>query len=298
MDKFRNYLGDIPTDTPVQSTSWQRPQNAWIEPGEDEGWVRWEGPIRPVKVGAAQESLLGDFMQLAESPPETIAGFVRKWGVLGLCRHGLPDTHLPRRSWVDLDLVDAIPCPVYRPIPSTPPREAVKLWRGFSSQAWAIHRAAGLIHTNRRVPDELWERLRDLYPPGLVITTEEYFRLRDIERSQESIEEHEFFLLGLAVQRWLQFGDVGVHVRWDSHKGTIKFGGTGLAGAIALQLALTCTSTGAFYICDGCLVTYIPDRRPTEGKNRYCDECRETGVPNKNRSQKFRDRQAALKQTE
>ena len=42
--------------------------------------------------------------------------------------------------------------------------------------------------------------------------------------------------------------------------------------------------------CSGCGIIYNPDRRPTATRRSYCRDCRESGVPERDASRKYRDR--------
>src|SRR5207247_2601592 len=41
------------------------------------------------------------FLELGEARSETIRDYARRWGVLGICRHGLPASHNPQRATPD-----------------------------------------------------------------------------------------------------------------------------------------------------------------------------------------------------
>lgn len=292
-DKFQTWLGELPTETPVQSTKWRKPANARVEEVGGEKWICWSGGNVDIRHGAAQEGLLLTFIRLADAEPKGFASYASKWGPLGLCHHDLPSTHVPRQSSEDLKTIDAEPCwPLkYLDDEGPPVRERVETWRKFASQASATHEAANLIRHGERVPDSLWERVRDLIPKSYAITDADFVEAA-IVRAQSSIDEYERFLLELVIRRWLRIGDVGVHVHWDDRTLKVRYGGTGLAGALALQLALTTTSTGAFYTCFNCNTSYIPEyRRPREGENNYCEDCRAAGA--KNRSRAYRQRRKA-----
>jgi hypothetical protein len=43
------------------------------------------------------EGLLKEFVRLADAPEERFLEFARKWGVFGICKHGLPASHNPGR---------------------------------------------------------------------------------------------------------------------------------------------------------------------------------------------------------
>jgi hypothetical protein len=72
---------------------------------------------------APRPSLLEGFVRLADAPPEQIHDFASKWGVLAVCRHGLPSSH-------------ASTCrPLRVPGRTVVYWEPLKVWRHFASEA-------------------------------------------------------------------------------------------------------------------------------------------------------------------
>ena len=75
------------------------PLDVAVREGEDGEWVAWR--VRaPGNVdygfarGERPEGCLAAFLSLEPAPLAEFAGFVRRWGVLGICAaHGLPGMH-------------------------------------------------------------------------------------------------------------------------------------------------------------------------------------------------------------
>lgn len=287
----RRYPGRIAESAPVQSTEWARPEKAWAEQDKKGRWIlKWSGHGGYAHTGAGQDALLASFMKLEEAAPEEVAAFIGRWGPLNLCKHGLPNTHLPRRMMNDLAEVDAVACEVNRARPAGEIGEPLERWHHFATQVHAIHRGARLAQGGNRITNEIWTKLADIGPPGMF--TEPDPETGEVEWVTTPAIDVAQRYLGIAIQRWLNYGDVGVHVSWSERKGHIRFGGTGLAGAIALQLALTSTATGAFYLCSACSVPFLPEKRtPRAGERHYCDSCREGDrIPARDRARDYRAR--------
>lgn len=278
---------------PLQRALIRVPQNVWFEDDDMGGSLCYRPDETSFKeVGAGQDRLLTDFMRLAEASPEDTVAFAEKFGVLELCRHNLPASHVPRRMWPDLAEDGSDACWAVRSLgQGGVTRERFTTWIRLASQARATHRAAGLLAHGDAVPDEDWNAIRDLLPQGMVITAREY-RSLGFEPREDSIQDQRKLLM-MALQRWLDLGDVGFRVRWEGTRPSFTYGGTGLAGAVALQLGLTCTSTFGFTICSFCHLPHTPRRRPRPGESNYCPDCRTDGVPGRVRQQRHRAKQTA-----
>lgn len=305
--KFLLYLDGVPLTSPAEKSGWGKPTK--IELSDDERWLIWGGESKEAGVGPAQENLLADFLSLSEASPHAVLKFSRRWGVLGICRHGKPSTHLPRRQWSELEEVGVRPCgPMRTRGLAGARREPVARWHHFAAQARSIHAAAGALLSGRRVADSGWQVMKEVFPAGWVLPDQEAAQAaalhehplpvaaghvdREVQpvsrqRRMEDANEKERRLLTFAVQRWLDWGDVRPVVRWNGPGGTLTFGGSSLFGALALQLALTTTKVGGFFLCSACRRAYVPERRP-RGERHFCAECHDAGVPGRLRAQRWR----------
>lgn len=54
--------------------------------------VKYGERLEPDQITMRRE-ILGGFLEMADADDQTILEYARKWGVLGLCRHGLPAAH-------------------------------------------------------------------------------------------------------------------------------------------------------------------------------------------------------------
>jgi hypothetical protein len=284
--------GLIAIPVPVNASAYQLPAEVRMEQ-DDDGWLlAWRGVGKQRQVGAGTERLLTDFMRLQDSEPGEIANFAANWGALTLCKHGKPQSHLPRRLWSDLDELDAAPCDVIRAYPDGWRREPVARWRHYASQAEAINRLARNLKSNRPTLIEDLHPLKDLFPDHIFDRSEPAPEQNESDAPEFSRAEHER-VLAVAIHAWLGMGDVGFHVTWRNEKSSLRFGGTNLFGALALQLALVSTGVGALIICSECKLPYNPERMPRAGELNYCFDCREAGIDARNRQRARRSRRRA-----
>ena len=135
--------------------------------------------------------------------------------------------------------------------------ESVSRWTHYASQAEAIHRLSRNLKDNRQISIEDLEPMEDLFPDHQFDQT--FDRTVDVRNPPGELtrEDHER-ILAVALHTWLGMGDVGFHVNWRKGKSSLRFGGTGLFGALALQLTLVSNGTGALIICSECTLPYIP----------------------------------------
>ncbi len=291
----RPVLNYLSLGEPVQQTGLRVPENVWFEDDRHGGSICYaQGGWSPRKSRAGEERLLTEFMSLAHLSQTKVVAFAKKYGVLELCRHDLPASHIPRRMWADLAEDETSACwPVRHLGTGGVTREKLSTWIRLATQAEATHRIAGLLTDYKSVPEENWTSIRGLLPQGMVNTPGE-LRSQGFE-PREFTEAQQQRVLMMALQRWLDLGDVGFRVSWEKGSPSFTYGGTGLAGAIAIQLGLTCTRTFGFLICSNakCSLPYSAKRGPKPGEANYCLECRGGPIPNRVRQQRHRAKKAS-----
>ncbi len=194
----------------------------------DEGTIaRWAIDPRP--------KLLTDFLTLADAAPETIARYAKRWGVLGLCEHGLiagHDNH-PKLKNESCSLLDA---------------ERLDSWRWCANQfrdllekAVVLRERGDLRPPSKRAHDEVFEFLRNC---DWIVR---YFG-------------------GLRPVLVVENG------RFDIKLGNPHMG-AGLPAALATQLLFTIAGAVGITTCASCGRTFMPRRRPRAGENSYCENC-------------------------
>jgi hypothetical protein len=294
-------LDELPLTALVPSARWRRARG--IRLSHDRQWLEWTRYGEEVRVNESQEGLLTGFLRLADAEPEAILAFAEVWGPLGICRHNKPSTHVPGRLVLELEGEDFQPCEPMRRGLGGAFREPIERWRHYALQAGAIHHAAACLLKGKHVEAERWEPLRDLIPgrwiptdelPGAASTVDvgsvhvEEVQLRRPEDRERNLFDRERLVLTLAVQRWLDLGDVHLTASWGDGAGAVDLGRDSLFGALGLQLALTTTKHGGFFLCSYCGQPYVPERRPREGEEHFCGDCVEGNVPGRLRTERWR----------
>ena len=226
--------------------------------------------------------LLDQFVHLADAPAEHILRYAQRWGVLFLCeQHRLPTSHNPR--------------PLYTAVSGqvtwcVPPRgangtywEFLEDWRHFARQARALLSIAVRLYQEHTGAAADWgtvyERMAQTGPPG------------------QGDLAAERFALTLCVNEWLILGDVRPQFSWIDRHNTvpkITFGGGGLFGALAVQLALAISQTDGLVLCSACGAPYVPERRPRSDERHYCVACRDAGRPARDAARDYRGRRAKV----
>ncbi len=268
---FMTADGDL--GRPVAEAGWTRPQDIQVHGDE----VRYGpalggfGPTQGETVASDKEMLVA-FLRLGggEASDSQVQRFADRYGVLELCgvHKWLPRTHIPERYWT---LGDEAPC--CRPAGGRPGSsmwwEPVSRWVALSRQARAVLNVASRLARPdaQPVPVHLFPQVLDeLIPVPL-----EYFL-----RGEQSVKLQRR-ILALAVEKWLEWGDVRVSYRWDRDHAQLAYGGASLFGSLATQLAVAVAKAESLVICDECGVIYAPKRAYRPGMPRRCPrrECRQ-----------------------
>lgn len=279
---------DLEVDNPAgMPKPWQRAPRIEID-GDN---LRWQylpmagdeeiiafGPIKvlalPVQTGV-KSPLLIDFVTLAERSDQQIAAFARKWGLLHPCAHNMPRTHPPlpgearRGRFCDTVDPDAVAG-----------AEPLAVWRLWSSMGQAVIRIASRqsIGTTDGV-----ETNGDLSDWQMLLPNDQ---IRGVTSGTLDAAKGR---LATVVEMWLRIG--AVQPRVDPLKPPhLVVSGVDLFGAIALQLAMVVTSTTGLAFCAGCGNAFVPNRRPAARRRRYCETCREVGIPLRDASAAYRGR--------
>lgn len=243
--------------------------------GERLVWSPYGGKIRQVTPGPG---MFERFLGLSDAPAKKILGYAKRWGVLEVCIHDLPAKH------------DGV-CEQLRPVDS----EERDFWEPLATwRRIAVH-ARALISVAVKLEDETG--------PG---SKEERAMLR---QQPAQMKEEEAILsewcpvdlapflsnrvrrgmLVLAVNNWLDMGGVRPALSWPGWHFELR--SRGLYGALGIQLMMAIASSDGFALCSGCGAVFSPEKHPAVGKRRFCEECREKGIPMKLASRDYWRRQ-------
>ena len=276
----------------------------------------WEGVVREAggrRLGARQVAippdLLARFVALADAPDAHIERFARRYGVLMICEHGLPCSHqraTPVRRVVDRATVDqlieagvmSIVAPLLEPVSDCYPlgwREAttwepIATWRRFSRHAGALLQLAAHVHQGGPTTRRAAEARRAAHAPLWKVVYDRDPARVDAWKVDTSGECGRWSLMEV-VQEWLVLGDVRPRPEWGAADATISLSGTGLFGALAVQLAFAVCQADGFASCSACGTPFVPQRRPAPGRRTYCEDCRAEGKPVRDAARAYRARQ-------
>lgn len=254
-------------DRPYQGRQFRAP----VILGNDDGFLLWHwedkvtsNPLRPEAHGL---DLLIEFMNLADAPVETVLAFARKWGVLEICRHGLPCTH-------NLRYADTFSGRWCFPLAYTDAKffsEPILYWHFYAKQMRALLNIA--VRLKQGVPG-LVEDWKVVQASGLMRKPEVEVLGGELFAAiyGRTVEDDRLFVLKL-LDRWLSIGDVRPNLVWDDEHCSVSFDNT-LFGMLAMQLMLEISSSGGIAFCSGCGKSYTPKlRRPKVGQRNYCRDC-------------------------
>jgi hypothetical protein len=298
---------------------WLRPKRGSVEvkgahlvslpAKEDAGGHVVEDPVR---------DFLLPFAALCDSKnfDADVVAYAERWGVLGICDHGLPHTHWPLRLGLALSGMSQVAngnaqwCrPATGPVrhSGTPAYvEPLDSWLMISRQAKNLLLSAAALHRGSPIEGESWEILSSLLPtfmtarpPGavgrprpLVLTLPSG---EQIEAGRDSCFENEQLAVAFAIRTWLELGDVRAHFSWDG-AGPSQFGfaASTLFGGLALRLAMVSTRAQGVKVCDYCHQLY----EPTPGERRTTRSCKSPGCEaarNRANGQRHRQGQATTR---
>jgi hypothetical protein len=246
---------------------------AWLVPAE----VRIRGnrllyhffgrpPRMPATINPGS-TLLAEFLSLVDSPDDKFASFVRRRGVLGLCRHGLPYPHQAmtgHQRWNRV--VNCFPGRLRRgsTVGGRPDYwlwEPLAAWRRYTRVARATLNIVAELRQGRSGRREDWLVLSP-FPPA--------------EAPLPSIDKNPWHYIGSVLDDWfacrparLSFtlGDDGqLGIDLDQITGS-------LFEYLRLQLAFAVGRGAGLALCASCGQLYSPQRRPNPNRLSYCHKC-------------------------
>jgi hypothetical protein len=214
--------------------------------------------------------MLDAFVRLRDA--DDVLRFARRFGVLRLCKHGLPISH--EATCVQLTDGDGLPCaPIAR-------------WLHFARQAKAILAIAAAIHQGRPTDQADWRAVYE----DCDEEAESSGRL-----AQLSSQTQRWFVEG-RVQEWLDMSSVDPIFRWRVDQDPALLLTTGTFGLLGIQLATAITRGAGIALCSGCGNLYTRQgRRAQMGRRNYCPDCQASGVPDRDRKARWRSRNNDIK---
>lgn len=274
-------------DTMAGITSLDRPmpsEQVWVPQevevvGDD---LIWAPSGEQFKSPGFRFGMLDEFRSLHTAESADLAAYARKWGVLGLCEHGLPWQHLSTIFSVQYGVKG---CEL-RPASCRPGSwflDSIAAWRRLSLAADAVLRLAAMIEGGAAFQsDECWKRLLTAGPTTKGGIPEWPSRSTNAKRRA-------YELLAQEIETWLAVGKTVPRCSWkpprkgrdDGTRFRMTLGSRSwpnLFPVLALKLMLAVSTEGGFAFCSTCPRSYVPERRPSGTRNNYCPACREDGT--------------------
>jgi hypothetical protein len=253
--------------------------------------------------------LLEAFVNLTSSgrlSPANVERFAKKWGALGICKHGKPYTH--RRDGHSLlirvpekgddagtQLRGCPPLGYPRPERRFNPAlwDPLESWDTYSGNARALINIAAALNQSRFGEVEDWHRLLSRTMPLERWTRTVHVKLfasPGVPKVWGSRLNAERFWISNLLNLWLEDGDVRWQCAWERPAFMVTPGVQSLFGAIALQLMLAIGRVDALAVCSNCRVAYGPRRKPVAGRRSYCETCRRDKIPQRDATAAYRER--------
>lgn len=196
--------------------------------------------------------------------------FARRYGVLGICGHGLPAEHNPPPAHLQSA------APAYESTTKSPWCEHLQLrpdvsydpidrWLHFVRQARALLRISVALREAKAGSMTDWEMVyEDISTHG-----------QRAERAALSPEATRYQLYR-TIEDWLAMGNVRLRPGGYGAKGPPLLAGGLTFGVLAVQLLLAVTQgQEVLALCDGCGALYSREKRaPKAGHPNYCGDCR------------------------
>ena len=246
-----------------------------------EGNLLWS-TVSDFKTVHPGSGMLERFLRLQAAPPYEIHRYAKRWGVLGICKHGLPENHSYPCFSRSIDDILRICTPVESCKHPGRFEESIESWRKYSKVANLLLSIVANLRKGVQIKPEDWSELSEWSSPTSGITITGTRLKTDRERAAE------------IVQRWLDLGGVRPFLKWNSTTPSFALGAPsryGLFGALGIQLLLMVNNIDGFAICAGCGSPYSPSRRPQAGRRSYCEACRSKGIPVRHAMKDLRSRE-------
>ena len=194
--------------------------------------------------------ILSQFEQLATGDSQAITRFARKYGALGLCRHGRP-VGLPmhRCQW-----------------PPSPPsvwREPLKSWQVYAKRVRAILLLVSDAYGNTSAAQEQWQ----------VLNRESMSGRNGIPIPGAKEKQLKKIFLAHEIRTWLRACGTMPAMEWAGASPSFRLRSDTLLGEIGVALMSAVLRGGGVATCSDCGRIYAPKRKPPFGRNHFCPAC-------------------------
>lgn len=239
--------------------------------------------------------MLERFALLHRAGDEEARKTAGRYGMLGICTHGIVQAH------------PVVEAPIALAVPATIElddgcraqwTEPLTVWRYWSTQAWGILSAATRLRLGERPGREAWDAILAPGPWAEAATltgppAEFVASWASTARAGRLSGELERQAVARAASAWIDIAGVRIVVRWHRGRSEVAMRVEGLLGAIGVQLALALGDVDGWAICSGCGTFHVP-RRPGDGTRRsFCPACRAAKIPVRLAGRAYRAREKA-----
>ncbi len=227
---------------------------------------------------------LQSFLALEGEGSSRIASFARRWGVLGICEHGLPASHNPGfNTFIDTPGWNLIAQDEYRrncnPVEQSSAvwYEPLDAWDFWIRQASMIVRLGADLHVNRPGKSEAWQAMG--YKP------ESYTGFTAKGQSVRLTAEPKIpslpppipigrMLVAQYVNDWLAITGVRPLFFWEDGEPAFCLGSEGvdtLLATLGVQILLLINKSSGYAFCSNCGRPFLLRHRQSVARNIYCD---------------------------
>lgn len=238
---------------------------------------------------ASPDGMLSRFVAIRDG--RGVVAFARRYGVLGICKHGLPATHNTPAMPGALGREGLGCMPLLSAGAAGDPQdytfwEPLAIWLSTVWAANAILHLATASYTGR---------MAEPFAVSLAygLAAKEAADPQVVHFHQTRPRE----MLAALVNWWLYIGGTSVALDWTGSVPSIRLSGARLPfvpatfGVLAGQLMLAVARAHALLICSYCASPYLREKRyqPRRWKGRnYCPKCHTEGVPGRLRQRRKR----------
>ena len=256
-----------------------------------------------------------------------VLSFAKRYGVLGLCEHGLPASHNPPPPQARLDPVatdwlwlamagapapetgDQAPTTSYCRAFEMPDHpnfhfEPIGPWLCLAKQARLLLEVSGKIRTGAHVDSA------DLEVLGFPEPSEDKSRRAEAvsafidSRKTETAETQPAvpiadgmapILVTLKLRQWAGWAFIRPSLIWRYGKSPDFAIEVNTWGSIVMQMMIAVSGKHGLEVCSGCGIAYTRTRKAQSGRRNYCSDCKEQKIPERDAAQDYRARVAKSK---
>ena len=277
------------------------PRKIWLGPEKIQlSWRPWDEKPGKYRKASLSAELLDDFRAVGSRTEEDSAGkvleFARRYSILGLCRHGLPQHH----RWVMKTFRRSPGASIFRQAEcDLSLSESIANWQALARAATALIQLSDL--SNALSPATLvtaWQnaswltRKRHNWPKELS------FRGRDDQEVARRLKDERKALLALCVNDWMECSGLQLRLSEDLSEYQMKPQSLGVFGVLAVYLANEVFSGGrrirycAHPEC-GAEITGRELRNASPNRSYYCLDHKD--VAQKEATRRFRAKKRSQK---